>query len=97
MTPHFHLCFFSLDFGDDTADDPTNPLSPDRYTGHPGIDHGNIPQATPAAQHPVYIPMVDRKCAPEFVPEDRYSKESVLSLEEGGAMYDDHDVSDVVL
>lgn len=82
MTPHFHLCFFSLDFEDDTAHDPTNPLSPDRYTGHPGIDHGNIPQATTAAQCPVYIPMVDRKCAPEFVPEDRYPEENVLSSEE---------------
>ncbi|PFX24039.1 ack-related non-receptor tyrosine kinase-like [Stylophora pistillata] len=65
-----------MDFGDDIARDPTNPLSPDRSSGHPGINHGNMPQATTAKRCPKYISMSGRKLAPECVPEE------TLSLEE---------------
>lgn len=71
--------------GDDLKGDPTNPLNPGRYPGHPGIDHGQIPQATTrdqAAAGPVgYVSM---RPPPEYV--DEHVEEDFTSLEDYTSM-----------
>ncbi|XP_078374560.1 uncharacterized protein LOC144658102 isoform X2 [Oculina patagonica] len=47
-----------LDFGDDTTDDPTNPLNPKRYAGNPATDPQQIPQG--ATENQAYERLVAR-------------------------------------